>query len=170
MYFPFMTGQWKRSQNHTHALPQGARDGAVIVNYLRSFFKEARGDKVGEPGVTETCHFSITFDGWLVMVWVHWYDAKSGAYNMESILDAAVNNKLSNIPYRAFLRNLQDHAMGSRLETLKDAVDQLREHTLAEQAQSSKPARAKRAKTSTDAVTDLLISPPSSTTPPPPSG
>jgi hypothetical protein len=117
VHFPFLTAQWKSAANngtHEKAKLQGARDGATI-NYLKEIYKQFRAGK--EPDVVEICHFSITVDMRLCVVWVHWSEA--GTYHMQDVEWCYLKDESSTANVRAILRNLKDWALGERLEALR---------------------------------------------------
>jgi hypothetical protein len=68
-HFPFLTALWKcasSGEGHFQASIQAARDGALIVNYMHHFYSLAYPYR--HPTPLETCHFSITVDGYTVML------------------------------------------------------------------------------------------------------
>ena len=122
LYLPFFTAQWKselRSQTHAQALPQGARDGAVIINHLRQFFGDT-------PDLSEdlvsTSHFSCTVDGRSLIVWVHWYDQELKEFNMEQVGAYWMHLEKDLADFRCFYRNLLDDAVGTRLDKIKRVI------------------------------------------------
>ena len=74
---PFITCQWKSAksgQSHWHAMRQGARDGAAIVNNKCQMFEYAKIDYTE----VDTCHFSATCDSEYMALYVHWRGMKNG--------------------------------------------------------------------------------------------
>jgi len=126
LYFPFFTAQWKspaKGQTHHQAIPQGARDGSTIVNYLHQFYTTARPNQA--PNVIETCHFSATIDMRSIVVWVHWREEdKSGgvSYHMEQVESGMLDKERDNKEIRTILRNLQDYALENRLKSIKELL------------------------------------------------
>ncbi|KAF2248603.1 hypothetical protein BU26DRAFT_405887, partial [Trematosphaeria pertusa] len=125
VHFPYFTAQWKspfKGQTHEQAIPQGARDGATIINYLHTFYQKARGTN---PTLVETCHVSATVDLRTVILWIHWR-SPDGSYHMEQIEAGFLDKERDNIGIRAILRNIEDYALSARLESIKTAIDQLK--------------------------------------------
>lgn len=97
LYFPFFTAQWKspaKGQMHHQAIPQGARDGFMIVNYLHRFYAIARPTRA--PSFVETCHFSATIDMRSVILWVHWREEDGDGnvgYHMEQAESGMLDKK-----------------------------------------------------------------------------
>ncbi|KAF2119824.1 hypothetical protein BDV96DRAFT_312060 [Lophiotrema nucula] len=121
-YFPFFTAQWKselRSQTHAQALPQGARDGAVIITHLRSFFKN-NVDHMG--GLVSTSHFSCTLDGRSLIVWVHWFDVALDEFSMEEVASYWLGKESDMVDFRRFYRNFLDYVVGTRLAHIKGVI------------------------------------------------
>lgn len=78
-HFPFLTAQWKSAisgENQVHASLQAARDGALIVNYINHFYPLAYPDQ--PPTQLETCHFSVTTEGYTIILWIHWWEVDPG--------------------------------------------------------------------------------------------
>ncbi|KAJ4286492.1 hypothetical protein N0V90_013192 [Kalmusia sp. IMI 367209] len=127
MYFPILTAQWKSgAQTHYHAIPQGARDGAVILNHRSAIFKRAA-CPADQWTTGWACHFSVTIDGRTVMVWVHWFDEAKQTYHMETIDQIFLDYPDQVSRFRMFLHNLEDFYMGPQLLAFKRAVAALRE-------------------------------------------
>jgi hypothetical protein len=126
MYFPYYTVQWKHHEAMFRAIVQGARDGAVINEQLRSLFSAAQhSSDPTEPSMVLTVHFSSTFDGRLLLTWVHYYSPDTNKYHMESV-EAFVVDQLGPMErYTQFLLNWQDYAMESRLPAIKKALQDL---------------------------------------------
>lgn len=126
LYFPFFTAQWKspaKGQTHHQAIPQGARDGSAIVNYLHQFYAIARPTQV--PSLIDTCHFSATTDMRSIIIWVHWREqGEDGnvSHHMEQVEPGMLDKGRDNEEIRAILRNLQDHALGCRLQGIKELL------------------------------------------------
>lgn len=127
LHFPYFTVQWKTVEgNHWKAIAQGARDGAVINENLRSLFSTAQNtSNPVEPDVLLTVHFSSTFDCEFVKLWVHWYDPPSNEYRAETIGKFFPDEEQHMAKYRRFLRNWQDEAMGTRLQAIKKAINDI---------------------------------------------
>ena len=122
--FPYFTVQWKSIDAPLwKAAAQGARDGAVINENLRSIFSTAQNvSNPTEPDMLLTVHFSSAFDGHSLQLRVHWYDPTSGFYHAEVIGRFIPDEEPSMARYRRFLRNWQDEAMGPRLNAIKKAI------------------------------------------------
>lgn len=127
MHFPFLTCQWKSGRDPAipEAQIQGRRDGALIVNYLRSVYKA-----VGIDATTaRTCHFSAICDFRTVYTYVHWANVEADGrvcYEMDRVgVGCFLEDAESLRPFRRLLRNLQDHAVAERLADLKAIVPSL---------------------------------------------
>lgn len=126
LYFPFFTTQWKspaKGQTHHQAIPQGARDGSTIVNYLHQFYATARPTQA--PSIIETCHFSATIDMRSIILWVHWREQdkdRNISYHMEQVESGMLDKERDNKEIRTILRNLQDHALEDRLRGIKELL------------------------------------------------
>lgn len=127
LHFPYLTVQWKSVEgNHWKAIAQGARDGAVINENLRSLFSTAQNtSNPVEPDVLLAVHFSSTFDCQFVQLWVHWYDPPSNEYRAEPIGEFFPKREQDMAEYRRFLRNWQEEAMGPRLQAIKKAINDI---------------------------------------------
>jgi hypothetical protein len=127
LHTPFFTCQWKggRNANHHDAATQGARDGAVMVNYMR-WVHRAAAPTATEPSVRDTCHFSATCDITSLHLFVHWASASDDGstmhYYMEQLDDFQLSKVASITAFRAFFRNLLDHAVGERLRKIQRAI------------------------------------------------
>jgi hypothetical protein len=122
MHFPFFTCQWKsaRCPDHPAAKVQGARDGALLVNYMRWFYRVA-----GQTAnAAESAHFSATCDVQTLYVYVHWADGPEDklVYHMERIFRCFVDDETSLAQFRVMIRNLNDYAVGSRLDRIRAAA------------------------------------------------
>jgi len=110
LYFPFFTAQWKspvKGQTHHQAIPQGARDGSTIVNYLHQFYAIARPTRA--PSFVETCYFSAMIDMRSVILWVHWREEDGDvniSYHMEQVESGMLDKERDNQEIRIILRNL----------------------------------------------------------------
>lgn len=126
-HFPFLTAQWKAAisgENQVHASLQAARDGALIVNYMHHFYSLAYPNRA--PTQLETCHFSLTTEGYTIILWIHWreVDPKDGEvyFRMEEV-DMARMGKLDDLLHmRKMLHNYIDFALGQRLRSIKEAL------------------------------------------------
>lgn len=108
------------------AITRGARDGAIINEYLRSVFITAQdSEEPIEPDVTATVHFSGTYDGYLAMLWAHWYDSDCDEYRQEVAGRYIVDEEAQMSEYRRFLGNWEEEAMTTRLKAIKKAVRQI---------------------------------------------
>ncbi|KAF2437614.1 hypothetical protein P171DRAFT_179423 [Karstenula rhodostoma CBS 690.94] len=126
MFFPYYTIQWKSNDAMYKATAQGACDGAVINEHLRSLYSAAQGpNNPNESDVVLTMHFSATFEGNLVILWVHFYNPEKSAYHMERVGQFVVDEQEPMTRYRRFLRNLEDYAMGPRLDAIKRALSDI---------------------------------------------
>ena len=149
VFFPFLTVQWKRDQSQDKAIAQGARDGAVIMHHLRNLHPDPQAFNSAAEYLIHTSHISLTFDGYSVLCFVHWYDGKTGRYHMELFHAVAVDFEAQNVSLRALLRNLQDVAMGVRLDHIKVALDHMytRITNTADSPMAVRDHPAKKAKT-----------------------
>ncbi|MCJ1349445.1 hypothetical protein MMC31_007685 [Peltigera leucophlebia] len=134
LHFPFLTAQWEspaEGQTHHQAIPQGALDGSTIVNYLHQFYTTARPTQA--PSLIETCHFSVTIDMRSIILWVHWWEQdedKTIRYYKEEFESGMLNKERDMNEIRTILRNLQDHALGHRLQVIKKLLPAFSEHFL----------------------------------------
>ncbi|KAF2444143.1 hypothetical protein P171DRAFT_485606 [Karstenula rhodostoma CBS 690.94] len=145
MLFPWFTVQCKQDRSLYKADMQGARDGATINEYLRSVFRTAQGsNSAAEPDPLNIAHFSASFDGYIICLWVHWYKADTQEYCMERIKFFRADEEDDILEYRQFLRNLEDHAMGDRLNDIKAALRTINAQPAA--APAAAPATATPAK------------------------
>lgn len=128
LHAPFFTCQWKGAKNATHheAASQGARDGAVINNYLRWLYSTA--DPTSEPSLQDTCHFSATCDFNTLILFVHWTSIHSTGlrYHMREIDEFQLKKSVSVAGFRSFMRNLQDLAVGDCLINIKTAIPKVK--------------------------------------------
>lgn len=128
LHAPFFTCQWKgaKNPNHTAAQNQGARDGAVIVNYLRWIYQTAE-STTSEPSVMNTCHFSATCDISTIILFFHWASIENGVvtHYMEEMDDLSLKKPRDMSISRTFIRNLQDHALAGRLSNIKIAIPKI---------------------------------------------
>ncbi|KAF1948946.1 hypothetical protein CC80DRAFT_529721 [Byssothecium circinans] len=121
LHFPFLTSQWKTpnsNENISHAHNQAARDGAVIVNYLHSFYSLAYPDH--EPGPIDIVHYSLTCDLHTAQIWVHWRDEEG--HHMEIIFEFSLREVEEIVQARGILKNILNHAIGDRLAKIKSAL------------------------------------------------
>lgn len=132
LHFPFLTAQWKsptKGQTHHQAIPQGARDGSTIVDYLHQFYTTAQPTQV--PSLIEKCHFSVTIDMRLIILWVHWPEQnkdKTISYHIKEVESGMLNKKRDMNEIWTILRNLQDHMLGHRLQEIKKLLPAFLEH------------------------------------------
>ncbi|KAH8730348.1 hypothetical protein GQ44DRAFT_700175 [Phaeosphaeriaceae sp. PMI808] len=149
-HFPFLTAQWKAAisgENQIHASLQAARDGAVIVNYMHHFYALAYPSR--QPTQIETCHFSVTTEGYTIMVWIHWREVNSEDgevyYRMEPVETARMNEIGDLHEVRKLLHNLVDYAMGERVRSIKEALPLFWPNRPVKKAKSSKAASSSTA-------------------------
>jgi hypothetical protein len=117
---PFLTGQWKAptgAEGLYSAQSQAARDGSVVVNHLYDLYRIAYGQT---PSVVETCHFSIVCDVQYVEIWVHWREGLD--HHMEQICNGACRNEADMLAIRGVIRNVTDHAVNKRLQSIRSAL------------------------------------------------
>ena len=122
LHFPFLTSQWKSpnsNQNHAHAHNQAGRDGAVIVNHLHEFYSVSRG-RACEPGIVETCHFSLTCDLLNGNIFVHWRE--QDVHRMELVYEFSLRKEAEVESARRMLWNIMDYAVEERLQSIKAAI------------------------------------------------
>jgi hypothetical protein len=126
LYFPFFTAEWKnpeKGQSHHQAIPQAARVGSTIVNYLNEFYAEARPTQ--KPSLIETCHFSATIDMRSIILWVHWREQDENGdftHHTEQVECGMLDKERDNEEIQTILLNLQDHALGDRLRGIKELL------------------------------------------------
>ncbi|PSN58799.1 hypothetical protein BS50DRAFT_345239 [Corynespora cassiicola Philippines] len=119
LHFPFLTSQWKAqiaNENMLHARYQAARDGAVVVNYLREFYKNSD----IEPSIIRTCHFSLTCDLEMAEIWIHWHENKQ--HHMELINKSSLRQLSEVEGTRNVLRNIVEYSLDERLTEIKKAI------------------------------------------------
>ena len=122
LHFPFLTSQWKSpnsNQNHSHAHNQAGRDGAVVVNHLHEFYSVSHG-RDREPGIVETCHFSLTCDLLNGNIFVHWRE--QDVHHMELVYEFSLRKGAEVQVARQILWNILDYAVGERLQSIKGAL------------------------------------------------
>lgn len=131
-YLPFLTAQWKspvKGQTHHQAIPQGDCNGSTIVDYLHQFYTTARPTQV--PSFIERCHFSVTIDMRLIILWVHWREQdkdKTISYHIEEVESGMLNKERDMNKIWTILRNLQDHMLEHRLQGIKKLLPAFLEH------------------------------------------
>ncbi|KAF2811521.1 uncharacterized protein BDZ99DRAFT_385092 [Mytilinidion resinicola] len=126
-HFPFLTAQWKAAifgENQVHASLQAARDGALIVNYMHDFYSLAYPNRT--PTHLETCHFSLTTEGYTIILWIHWreVDLENGEvyFRMEEVEMARMGKLDDLLDVWRTLHNYLDFALGERLRSIKEAL------------------------------------------------
>lgn len=111
-------------ENQVHASLQAARDGALLVNYMHYFYSLAYPDQ--PPTQLETCHLSVTTEGYTVILWVHWREVDqqdNEVYIRMEMIEMACMNKVKDLlAWRAILHNYLDYALGERLVSIKKAL------------------------------------------------
>jgi hypothetical protein len=143
-HFPFLTAQWKAptsGKNQVNASTQAARDGALIVNYMHKFYAYAY-PQDPPPTQLETCHFSLTTEGYTIILWIHWREVslEDGEvyFRMEPV-EAARMIKLEDLKQlRTVLHNYIDFAIGERLRSIKAALPAFWANRPAKKAKSAK--------------------------------
>jgi hypothetical protein len=140
--FPFCTAQWKRDQAHSVAIAQGARDGAVVINHMRTLFPSASAFEDTDAYIVQTSHISVTFDGESVLFFVHWFDSATERYHMERFFGGTVDVIAQCVQIRCVLRNLQDWAVGTRLNHIRRELERLCEKEIAAADDSGKATGA----------------------------
>jgi hypothetical protein len=126
-HFPFLSAEWtspRIGQTHFQARPQGARDGAAIINYHHRLLADAG---IDDPTVVHTAHFSVTCDLETVNLYVHWREVDQGGvrYYMEAIEDVFFRRETQVSVIRSMLRNLLDYAMAARKDMCRRATADL---------------------------------------------
>jgi hypothetical protein len=127
LHAPFLTAQFKGAKssndNLTVAENQGARDGATLVNFLRWLYQIADSSS-SEPGLQETCHFSITCDFTTLGLWIHWARNEDGVvlHFMSQIDVFLLQRERDMKEFRTFTRNLGDYALDTRLKRIRSAI------------------------------------------------
>ncbi|KAH7111135.1 hypothetical protein B0J11DRAFT_543906 [Dendryphion nanum] len=126
-HFPFLTAQWKAAilgENQVQASLQAARDGALIVNYMYDFYSLAYPNRT--PTQLETCHFSVTTEGYTIILWIHWREVnpEDGEiyFRMEEVEMARMGKLDDLLDMRRTLHNYVDFALGERLWSIKQAL------------------------------------------------
>jgi hypothetical protein len=125
-------------------MPRGARDGAVIVNHLRRLFVNGLDD---HGLLVNTSHVSMTFDGYCVMLYIHWFDDIKFTYHMERFWSGAVDEHDPCVILRCILRNLADWAVGERLEHIRARLNEAHAYVVARDAygaSAGRPAKRQR--------------------------
>ncbi|RMZ72886.1 hypothetical protein GMOD_00010470 [Pyrenophora seminiperda CCB06] len=118
---------WKAAisgENQVHASLQAARDGALIVTYMHQFYTLAYPNR--NPTQLETCHFSLTTEGYTIILWIHWreVDPEDGEvyFRMEEVETARMGKLNDLLDMRRMLHNYLDFAFGERLRSIKEAL------------------------------------------------
>ena len=126
-HFPFLTAQWKSAifgENQVHASLQAARDGALIVNYMHHFYSIAYPNR--PPTQLETCHFSLTTEGYTIILWTHWREVNPEdgevCFRMEEVEMARMRRLDDLLNIRRILHNYVEFAFGERLRSIKEAL------------------------------------------------
>ncbi|KAH7119584.1 hypothetical protein B0J11DRAFT_582104 [Dendryphion nanum] len=99
-----------------HARYQAARDGAVVVNYLYEFYRNAS----IEPSIVQISHVSLTCDLETAEIWVHW--RQGGLHHMELINKCSLRQLPEVESIRSNLRNIVEYSLGERLSDIKKAI------------------------------------------------
>jgi hypothetical protein len=110
------------------------------VNYMHKFYAYAYPQD--PPTQLETCHFSLTIEGYTVILWIHWREvsAEDGElyFRMEQV-ERARMIKLEDLrQLRTILHNYVDFAMGERLRSIKAALPAFWANRPAKKAKSTK--------------------------------
>jgi hypothetical protein len=63
VFFHFLTAEWELETGDKSAIPRGARDGAVIINHLRTLLVTTSQDADADELLVNASHVSITVDG-----------------------------------------------------------------------------------------------------------
>ena len=106
---------------------QASRDGAVLVNSMHQFFKAAR--PYMDPPPQHTAHVSITCDMRTAIAWIHWRQVDGEGnitYEMERLAQSFCNDTGSMQRIRAVIKNRIDHALGPRLDLIRETVETIR--------------------------------------------
>ncbi|KAJ4365385.1 hypothetical protein N0V95_000532 [Ascochyta clinopodiicola] len=165
-HFPFLTAQWKAptsGEGQTHVSVQAARDGAIIVNYMHQFYTLAYPGR--DPTAMETCHMSLTTEGYTIVLWIHWRETNTEDdevyWRMEE-LDTARMNKLDDLRHmRNMLHNYLDNAMEERLSSIKEALPAFWSHRPKKRVNST---RSQSSAAETDLQLDIPLTPSTSAT------
>jgi hypothetical protein len=88
------------------------------VNYLHTFYSLAYPDQ--KPVVIDTAHYSLTCDLHTAQIWVHWRDEEG--HHMEMIFEFSLREENEIVEARGILKNILNHALGNRLENIKNAL------------------------------------------------
>jgi hypothetical protein len=79
-----------------------------------------------DPTPLETCHFSVTIEGYTIMIWMHWREVhpENGEiyFRMEIVHRAFLDVLTDMLEFRKILHNYVDYAMGERLRSIKEAL------------------------------------------------
>jgi hypothetical protein len=74
----------------------------------------------------ETCHFSLTTEGYTIILWIHWWevDPDDGEviFWMEEVEVARMGKLGDLMDVRRILHNYLDFALGERLRSIKEAL------------------------------------------------
>jgi hypothetical protein len=138
-YFPFFTAQWTHKVHHAFAMPRGASDGAVIVDHLRMLFLNGLGD---DGLLVNTSHVSMTFNGHSAILYIHWFDDINVTYHMERFWSGAVDEHDPCVMLRCILRNLEDWAVGERLEHIRASLNEVHAYAVARNAYDESAGRS----------------------------
>jgi hypothetical protein len=79
-----------------------------------------------DPTQLETCHFSVTTEGYTIILWIHWreVDPEDGEvyYRMEEVEMARMGKLNDLLDMRRMLHNYLDFAFGERLGSIREAL------------------------------------------------
>jgi hypothetical protein len=79
-----------------------------------------------DPTQLETCHFSVTTEGYTIILWIHWreVDPEDGEvyYRMEEVEMARMGKLNDLLDMRSMLHNYLGFAFGERLGSIREAL------------------------------------------------
>jgi hypothetical protein len=78
------------------------------------------------PTQLETCHFSLTTEGYTIILWIHWREVDPEDdevyFRMEEVEMARMGKLDDLLDVRRILHNYLDFALGERLRSIKEAL------------------------------------------------
>lgn len=113
-----------------------------------------------DPTEVETCHISLTTEGYTIILWIHWRELnpEDGEvhWRMEE-LDTARMNKVDDLAHmRNMLHNYLDYALGERLSSIKKALPAFWENRPERKAKST---RSRSSLTGSELRWDMPLTP-----------
>lgn len=130
----------------------------LIVNYMHNFYSLAYPNR--DPTEIETCHISLTTEGYTIILWIHWRESNAEDrevyWRMEE-LDTARMNKLDDqVHLRNMLHNYLDYALGERLSSIKEALPAFWPNRPEKRVNST---RSRSSATGSELRLDMLLTP-----------